>query len=384
MIKFDVRNLLYYISFFIVLITQFFDTVNIETNALSRYASLFSIVLLSILFFMQKHYTKRNLIIFILVFCVLCLAIYFSRREVFLLNMFLLIILSTEINFEKLLKTYFCLLIGMIFIVLILNKIGIIDSIYDYRRLSGNVRTTFGFKFPTFLPNLFFHLTLVYYFLKKKLYIVDMLIIVTINSYLYMLTDTKAVYYYILFFIFIVYLVRVMKINLSVRLCKNIISKLTVISVSVPVVMSLWYSRQSDFIIQLDYLLTSRLNLGYQGIQRYGLNFFGANIEWVTLDKPKLTGLPYFYVDSSYLNIWLNYGLFMLLLLVIGFYFGSSKLFSDRLVNYNIVYLIVFSLLILHSMFDPQFFTILYNPFLLLIGKNFAVTEEVTYNEFEC
>lgn len=374
--KVSVKSLLYYIAFFIAIITQFLDTVNINTRELSRYAALVSIGVLIILFLFKKKYTKQNLIIYAVTFFLVCISIYFSRREIFLLNMYLLIILSDEINFEKLLNKYLILLVSLIIGVVLLNQIGWIEGINNYLR-EGIVRETLGFKYPTFLPNYFFHLTLVYCFLKKRLSIVAMILLLLINQYLYALTDTKAVYYYILLFVLSVFFAQLFNLNLSAKMSKKLFAWISVISVVVPVILSLMYASKSDFIIRLDYILTSRLNLGHQGIQRFGLNLFGANIEWITLDKPKLLGVPYFYVDSSFLNIWLNYGLFILILLVVGFYLGGSAVFKEDARKNNLIYLLVFFMLMLHSMFDPQFFALVYNPFLLLIGNVFSAQRQM-------
>lgn len=375
MVKINLKHILYYLAFFPVLITQFTDTVNINSPAVSRYASIFSILVLFILFIINQKYSIKRIFIICIMFTLLLLVIYFSRREIFLLNMFLLIIMSYQIDFEVLIKHYFSVLIFLIITVLILNRLGFVSDIFIYKREFGIIRQTFGFKFPTFLPNLFFHLTLVYYYIRKYFSIFDFLILTIINIYLYQSTDTKAVYYYVFLFLIIVIILQRIKLNINTKVSEFIFSIICILSVSIPVLLSILYGSKSPFFLILDKLLTSRLYLGYQGIQKYGLNLFGANIQWVSLDQPKLLGLPYFYIDSSFLNIWLNYGFFLLLFLVLSFYFGVIKLLSDAENNENSKYLLIFTVLMMHSMFDPQFFTLLYNPFLLLIGYIFDTLE---------
>lgn len=375
MVKLNLKHLLYYLAFFPVLITQFIDTVNIDSPAVSRYASILSILVLFTLFIINKKYSIIRILIISFMFILLLFVIYFSRREIFLLNMFMLIFMANQIEFEDLLKKYFTVLLTLIVTVIFLNQIGIIDDIYNYKREFGIIRETLGFKFPTYLPNMFFHLTLIYYYIKKTFGYLDFISISVINIYLYQSTDTKAVYYYVFLFLFLVFILQKIKLKLSLKISSFIFSIVSISSVCVPVVLSMLYGTKKSFVLVLDKILTSRLYFGFQGIQKYGLNLFGANIQWVTLDKPKLLGLPYFYVDSSFLNIWLNYGLIVLLFLVVGFYFGVVKLLRNIDYSENYKYLLIFTILMLHSMFDPQFFTLLYNPFLLLIGYDFEISK---------
>ena len=70
----------------------------------------------------------------------------------------------------------------------------------------------------------------------------------------------------------------------------------------------------------------------------------------------------YNYVDCAYLNILINYGVIVLLILCIGFMF-IGKGVKEK----NTCIVIIF--LAIHSITDPQLIELMYNPFLLLLGE---------------
>ena len=72
------------------------------------------------------------------------------------------------------------------------------------------------------------------------------------------------------------------------------------------------------------------------------------------------------YVDSSFVNILLHYGVILLVVIWYSFYQLNKR------GHFNTVEMLVFIVLILHSMFDPQFFELMYNPLLLLMGISWS------------
>lgn len=84
------------------------------------------------------------------------------------------------------------------------------------------------------------------------------------------------------------------------------------------------------FLFSLNRLLTTRLSLGRQAISTYGFTLFGSETAWVTGRYGIERTEAYFYVDSSYLNIALSFGLVTLLLVMIGFYFLEKKALEEQ------------------------------------------------------
>ena len=75
----------------------------------------------------------------------------------------------------------------------------------------------------------------------------------------------------------------------------------------------------------------------------------------------------YLYVDSSFVNILLHYGVILLIIIWFSYYQLIKREY------FNTIEMLVFVVLIIHSMFDPQFFELMYNPLLLLIGVSWTM-----------
>ena len=80
----------------------------------------------------------------------------------------------------------------------------------------------------------------------------------------------------------------------------------------------------------------------------------------------------YFYVDSSYVNIALTYGMVALIFIVLCFAILNYKAFKKG--NYKLC--IIFAFLALHSFTDPQLLELKYNPFLIILLAAFIPSME--------
>ena len=114
---------------------------------------------------------------------------------------------------------------------------------------------------------------------------------------------------------------------------------------------------------ELNQALSGRLELGHKGYSLYGVKLFGSNVEYVGfLDITE--GESYFYIDSAYQQLLINYGVLISLLLGIGFLKAISVF-----INQNDIYTgtaIVF--LLIHSMTDPQLIFTAYNPLIYMVA----------------
>jgi hypothetical protein len=113
----------------------------------------------------------------------------------------------------------------------------------------------------------------------------------------------------------------------------------------------------------LNDILADRLSLGHQGIERYGLSLFGNDVEYVSFNQVTETS-PYFFLDSSYQRILINFGIVVILLLSFGF----SQLFRLIISNNHIYYGISITFLLAHSFTDPQLLDPIFNPFSLILA----------------
>lgn len=110
---------------------------------------------------------------------------------------------------------------------------------------------------------------------------------------------------------------------------------------------------------RLNEMLSGRLYYMNRGFIEYGINLFGSPVSFI------LTGGDnYFYIDCSYINIAMRFGVIILIFTIIGIEVLLKRALNDR----NMTLLLVIICICLHSITDPQLLSLAYNPFLMLIG----------------
>ncbi len=72
----------------------------------------------------------------------------------------------------------------------------------------------------------------------------------------------------------------------------------------------------------------------------------------------------YNYVDSSYIQYTLLYGIFFMLLIIVALSLVTRNVVSEN----NELLAVVLAILAIHAMFDPQLLWLWYSPFAMLIG----------------
>ena len=89
---------------------------------------------------------------------------------------------------------------------------------------------------------------------------------------------------------------------------------------------SIWaaleYNADSPIWKSINSFINGRLALGQNGIQKYGIHLFGTPVKWIGNNQQVLlhgyTG-TYNYVDNSYLQILLQYGIILFFLVLIAY-----------------------------------------------------------------
>ena len=93
----------------------------------------------------------------------------------------------------------------------------------------------------------------------------------------------------------------------------------------------------------------------------YGLSLFGKNIEWVGFGVGADPTKVYNYVDCSYVQILLSYGIIILLIVIFAYFLIIKQAYVKK--DYMFI-LIILSILIL-NITEPRLINIIYNPFII-------------------
>lgn len=365
MVRVNISRLIFYISFIFIVFAKFIQqTVYIEKldflYITTRIIIVFACVFLIFKYIIDKHSTE-SIIYSTLILVVAGLISYITSGWYVIMVLAILLVNMKNINIRKLIIIWIIEISILMLFIAISYKIGVIgETTISWDRDTGIERYTLGYNYTTFSSNYFFHLTIFYLYIKGNLIkYLELGVLALLNIYLYNFTNTKAAVIYSVLAIILVILMK--KFNFSKGV--SYINKFSMfVGGFVAGLLTYLYKYDSAIISEINVILSGRLYYGYKGIEEYGITLFGQRITWITeviLDSE----LQYNYIDSSYLNIMFNYGIIMLLFVMLGYY-----VLGKRNISNDIYYSILILIITLHSMFDPQLIEIMYNPSILLLG----------------
>lgn len=341
--------------------TQFKNVVG--WSIVVTFVKYFSLMAVCCSFLLNNLVRKKTLLLYI-VLVILGVAVTLSSSrtsETVLVVAF--VVAGRSIKSDKILKRYFTVVLSTVIFTLILYVLGIYT--YDVIISSERTRLYLGFTYTTYLPNYFFHLLLVYFVIKKSdIGIKDTVIIVLLNWCIYKLTDTNAVYYEVYLLLLLMWGLRIVPAIYKTWMFKvGTLAAMPILAV-LNIGLSYIYTTSNLLLVALNKLLATRLSLGHIALERYGLSLFGSETVWVTGRYGIERTEAYFYVDSSYLNIALSFGMVTLSLVIVGFFILNRKALAEH--QYALCVILI--MLAVHSFSDPQLFDLKYDPFLIFIG----------------
>ncbi len=365
MVRVNISRLIFYISFIFIVFAKFIQqTVYIEKidflNVTTRIIIVFACVFLIFKYIIDKHSTE-SIIYSTLLLIIAGLISYITSGWYVIMVLAILLINMKNINIRKLIIIWIIEISILMLFIAISYKLGVIgETMVSWDRDTGIDRYTLGYNYTTFSSNYFFHLTIFYLYIKgNSIRYLELGVLALLNIYLYNFTNTKSAVTYSILAIILVIIIK--KFNISKGV--SYINKFSmIVGGFVAGLLTYIYKYDWAIISEINVILSGRLYYGYKGIEEYGITLFGQKITWINeviLDSE----LQYNYIDSSYLNILFNYGIIVLLFVMLGYYvFGKKNLSND--IYYSLLILII----TLHSMFDPQLIEIMYNPSILLLG----------------
>ena len=106
--------------------------------------------------------------------------------------------------------------------------------------------------------------------------------------------------------------------------------------------------------------MSGRIRLSQVGLQTWGVNLFGTSVNWNS------ESFNYNYIDSSYINILVCYGLVIFVIVIVGFTLVNLR--AKQVQNFPLLFVLL--MWAIRATIDPQLFLIWFNPFIFYIGKS--------------
>lgn len=357
-IKVGINDLIYLIAFAVFM---FASILSYSTLGLSRtIIHVARIIVIAAVFSIEMQQNKQKLktIILFMLFIVLSVLIKMNTDRWSILDIGMLILGAKNVKFINIAKVYRAVASFTLILIIMMFLCGIIDENLFYR---GSIaRHSFGFIYATDLAALVFYILLSDLYIAKsenKIMFYRYIIYIILSMLIYFLCDARLGTICILMLI-----PADIYINHSERNLMKIEKFLLTYSVPIFTVLMITITRlyivfpTNSILEKLDSLLSYRLYYSKMGVLLYGYKLYGQKIEMRGAGSEH-----YFYIDSSYMNIALIYGVIVLLLVCFIFVSISRK----KVNNGEILLPVIILLIAINSFVGQQMLDIAYDIFLL-------------------
>ena len=311
----------------------------------------------------------------------------------------LLIVAAKDVPFRKILKVYLLMNITIMGLAFVASLLGVVENLAYTNDEWDGYRYSFGCVYTTdFAAHVFFMLLAAFYLYQERLrwyhYAGTCAIAIFIYYFCFAKLDTICIILIILFFggyhilqwqskrecivvpgiekdsqqIF------VFKRTKAYLKWKGLWMKFALISMPALTILMYFlsdsYKQDNEFLETINETITGRLAFGKKGLEDYGISLFGEEVPMVGFGGSTTLEEEYFFIDSSYLNILLRYGILFLIMVFIIYGTICYKNKKDTILMMAIV-LLAISCFIDHHIIEEA-----YNP---LTYALFAKTGDVMW-----
>lgn len=373
---------LFLLGYALVLFAEVWRTTMFPFSPLVKYSILLTAFILfgiKILCFDQYSF-KELLFAAALLGCAVPATLHGSSIQPVLWGIVLLA--AKEVPVRKLLLTYVLMTVSILLLACSASMLGIIDNLqYVVFNKEGQeqIRNSFGVIYPTdFAAHMFFVSLSIYYLAWKKLrwyhHVLTMILAFIIFQLTIARLDTICMGIMALIFGIVGYAENdhlhkkhgnpAPKRN-AMRITGNFLEKAGVfffpLAAILSFVFSLTFDSSNETLQELNALFSSRLDLGKSGFEKYGCSLFGQNIPMTGNGGSETLPEDYFFIDCSYLYIFLCFGI-LFFLLVLAASIGICFKFNKDHALLLCMALVALNCIVAHHLIDAA-----YNPFLLLL-----------------
>ena len=308
----------------------------------------------------------RNLIIssIILLLLYAIVARNISGSGLFPQYVLLLVFCARNVRFSLIAKVAMINLAILLIGIIGSSLIGIIPNVY---LSTGHAGYCLGFKYPLFPASLLFSFTCLALFLNRnRNYLAVYAVLLFLNFIMYLFVNARLSFILSASAILLCFLCSRSSLN---TLFQKISPFLTWSFVALAGASLIIASSQdlTEMLRPINNMLGDRLNLSYEGLQRYDLLPFGQKIEMhgngSVSFNPDALKVPYFYIDNLYVQVALRFGIVFLVVYLAAYTMAAKRALKHK----DIVLVIIFTILAIHQSIDDQTFRLQSNLFMLLL-----------------
>lgn len=348
-----------------------------------EYVGLILVVLKMIAWDVRVNKTVKNTvgIIIVILFLTISSISAINFKDIRPLTTCILVLGANKVNYNRILKHFIFIACACLAVTLIGEFIGI-NSVRTIIRDTGQVRYTFGYKWPTDLAELISFILMADLYLSiqyKKKISYKFIPYIIFGLIAYYIIDARLGAS-IIFLLIPVSLICKYSILYKSKLVKIILSFFFIICSVVSILIVQIYMKypNNPVLINIDKISSYRLYNEVIGMKLYGYTWFGKNISDDYLIR---FAQKWFYIDSSFLIFAFEYGLVLLIFISFIYTVFVKKILKNG--NYTLAMMLAISCII--GLVAQVFYYVEYNVFLLSIlayfpTMNISKSESIVLN----
>lgn len=313
--------------------------------------------------------------------CLIILIVFGRLEQEYLIDFLLLLIGAKGISFRKLIVVYEIVTVGFLIFTMLSALTGHVENLVYFQE-GRRARQSFGICYPTdFSAHVFYSILGYGYLRNEKITYAETAVIAGIGIAVYYFCDTRVNTVCILLTagVLLYHKIRVKKaekqgyVYAMNGIWSVLLSMSTVFCAFFMCFMMLCYSPDNKILCLMDKALSGRLRLGKKGIDLFGFDPFGQYIPMQGNGSTTEDQIRYFFLDCSYINIALRYGIVLLgivllICCIIGFRARGEK---------NWIFLWIIAIFSVQCMIEHHILDLAYNPFLLALFADTASKKSV-------
>lgn len=341
------------------------------SHTVSVAGKLLFVPIVAVKILLYDGYRWKQLIAIVFVTICSLLVLFIGHQAIHILWL-ILILGSRNVSLEKILKSYLVVTGAIIFLAFVSSIFGVIENL-QYVTETRGIRNSFGIVYPTdFAAHVFYWLVTFFCLKGERL---------KTWHYIGTIVAAGAIYYYCnarldsgcILFIAVLYatgnLLRKPRTMRHIRGAWEagwirhgmlIMPMLAIFSI----VITVMYRKGSRAWDLANNFSNGRIGLGKIGFTEYGVKLFGQKILMNGFGGDTELAKDYFFLDCSYVNILLCYGILMLVI-VLGLHVYCC--YKNR---FDLYFLYAIALIAVNCIFAHHLLEAAYNPFLLAILSN--------------
>lgn len=276
----------------------------------------------------------------------------------------LLIFCARNVRFSLIAKVAMVNLAVLLVGIIGSSLIGIIPNVY----LSiGHAGYCLGFKYPLFPASILFSFTCLALFLnRKRNYLAVYAALFLLNLVMHLFVGARLSFMLSVSAILLCFFCSLSSLNALFQKVSPLLTWSFVILAGASLIIA---SSQdlTEMLRPVNNMLGNRLNLSYEGLQRYDLLPFGQKLNMhgngSISFNPDALKTPYFYIDNLYVQVALRFGVVFLVVYLAAYTMAAKRALKRE----EIVLVIIFTILAIHQTIDDQTLRLQSNLFMLLL-----------------